>query len=157
MESTVTVSIGFHNQRRTILTGYYRQWADKLDGKRSIKKQESCLTNQMNLWQNLIDDNLNKEAIFLGDFNLDANNFDKNEKQKTKNEKNYNKMNKTIKEGFTERGLCLMNKTPTRNSIIRNSQLDHFYTNKPGKIQLIEQRDETDSDHSCIIIHRKIY
>ena len=49
MESTVTVSIGFHNQRRTILTGYYRQWADKLDGKRSIKKQESCLTNQMNL------------------------------------------------------------------------------------------------------------
>ena len=50
----------------------------------------------------------------------------------------------------------LMNNKPTRILDKCQSQIDHFYTNYPGKIKSIEQDDDTLSDHSVIIATRQM-
>ena len=61
-------------------------------------------------------------------------------------------MSTMIKERLLDNGLMMINKKSTRNGSI----LDHFYTNNIEKIEEIKIEDDTNSDHSMIIVKRRM-
>ena len=156
-ESAVTISIGFYRHKRIILTGYYRQWQLPCNTQpRKITEQNERFKVQAELWGDMIDQNLGKEIHFLGDFNINAKIWAKNENEKKGNEKIYNTMSNLIKENILDKGFKLINSLSTRRMGGSESLLDHYYTNKPSKIKSIQQIDDTSSDHSILIICRQM-
>ena len=106
---------------------------------------------QAELWKSMITENNNREMIFVGDFNLDANNWRKSENEKTSTEKTFNFMNNIIKECLLDNGFSLLNMEPTRPNANRKSILDHFYTHNVDKIKYVKTYIDTVSDHAAIL------
>ena len=152
-ESVITISVGYPSKKRIFITGYYRQWSiPRLgSGSRDIRSMNIRFKKQAELWKSMITENNNREMIFVGDFNLDANNWRKSENEKTSTEKTFNFMNNIIKECLLDNGFSLLNMEPTRPNANRKSVLDHFYTNNVDKIKYVKTYIDTVSDHAAIL------
>ena len=124
-ESTISLSIGFYNQKRVIITGFYRQWKlPKNIVPRSYLEQNKRMENQTNLWRKMIESNTKSEIIFMGDFNLDPKLLNIRNEDKTKNQKNYNIMWEQMKSKILENGITIMNSKNIQRQGNQESQLD---------------------------------
>ena len=151
-ESIVAIKIGYPNQRKLNIVGYYRQWSKIFSNKSyepySIKQQEINLENQMNKLKELS----NTETIILGDFNIDFKILNKTEDQKNNYEKNFKKRINIIKDQLLGNNFFQLIKSDTRNQKI----LDHIYYNNLSKLQRVYVDIDSDSDHNFIIIEKKM-
>ena len=119
-----------------------------------MSHQNARFFQQTETWKKMINENVGREFIFVGDFNIDAAIFYKSETEKTSAEKIYNTMVGYIKSVFFDNNIKIINRKPTRTEANKKSVLDHFYTNHPKKIKCVEQNDDTNSDHSMLKILR---
>ena len=88
-ESIVAIKIGYPNQRKLNIVGYYRQWSRIFNNKPyehyTIKQQESNFDNQMLKIKEIF----NAEKVIIGDFNVDFKLLNKAENLKNNNEINF--------------------------------------------------------------------
>merc|ERR1712059_153645 len=122
------------------------------ENNKNRKAQNISFDKQTITWEKMIIENPSVEIIITGDFNIDANAWKKEEKNKSPYEKSFNSMSKMIRNRLIDNGLNIINNKNTR----ENSRLDHFYTNSIEKISEMKQEDNTSSDHSMLIALRKM-
>ena len=92
--------------------------------------------------------------ILIGDTNIDMSALYLNEHEKTNTHKSQNIFMKSIKVNLLEKGMKLMNNSPTFHRDNYSSQLDNIFVNNSSKISNIIQISDTPSDHDIIGLQR---
>ena len=90
---------------KIIIIGYYRQWQLLFDNNsRGINHENKRFDIQSKLWEKLINDNVGKEIILSGDFNINERIWNKREEELTDYDKKFIPMCNMIKKEFLTMG-----------------------------------------------------
>ena len=150
-ESVVIIKIGYPNQRKFNLIGFYRQWSKTFNRipfqPLSIKEQEENFRNQMDKIKMISD----IETIVLGDFNIDYNLFSKKEAEKINYEKTFKERLNIISDKLLANNFFQLIKENTRTDKI----LDHIYYNNMNKLIKANVLHDSSTDHKFIVAGEK--
>ena len=149
-ESTIIIRIE-HPCKKINVVGFYRQWSQTFNNKPfqsiSNKQQETNLENQLNKIKEIS----NVETIIMGDFNIDAKLFNKNDDEKDNYEKTFKTRIESIKNNLLAENFKQLIKSETRT----HKTLDHIYSNTMNKVHSVRIENST-SDHKFIVLEKKM-
>ena len=146
---TFTSEISFGQERKTIVSYFYREFTGAVSGLKDKQSQKERLRRQINNWKNLCQSN--KDVVILGDANLCAKKWeldDYHEKEIADMVRHFlltNDLTQTVSE-YTRSEIG-------RGGIVLKSCIDHCYVNSPDKITT-NVVHVGDSDHDAVMIKK---
>ena len=141
--ASISIQVGVGKERKSIFNIFYREFTGIASGQNNMEAQRNRLERQINHWKTLYSND--RDVHILGDSNLW---FDDNSQ--------FNEFSNMVQDFLLEKSSSQLVKESTRfqmvQGVIKQSTIDHCYSNVPEKVSGPFVESVGDSDHMGIRI-----
>ena len=150
--SSIWLEVGLPRQRKILICNLYRDWQyldQDSNASLATSAQISRWLNFLDQWETAMDEN--REIHVMGDTNLDFLKWNNSSQPGSQQKNRLHKLSNAVFDRIIPYGFVQLVSSPTRFWPGQEpSGLDHWYTNKPGKISEIQVNNHGTSDHKIL-------
>ena len=154
--SSIWLEVGLPRQRKILICNLYRDWqylGQTSNASLAISAQLDRWVSFLDQWETAVQEN--KEIHVMGDTNLDFLKWNDSSQPGSQHRSRLQKLSNEIFNRIFPFGFVQLVTVPTRFWPGQDpSGLDHWYTNRPGKLSKIQVSNQGASDHKMIFATR---